>query len=572
MTDLSQTTSFPQTTSSPWAITGRAVTVLALLGAGLALMILMNSALADPDVYAETTLGKLAVWIADQTEEDAPESWIVRVAQNRYTDAADAEAVLSQLLPTTQNALQGWLYVGLALLALGCVGLLSKMYDPTWPLLASLVLLNGFVFIFPPGSVSAITLLLVTLIGITIMAYAGEHLPKVVGFIVVLALFGVAWEGSKAIADALDYEISVPANSWDYTVYDDLEGALDALQNGEATVVMADRNDLRDLILEVGSEDDANATAYPDLRYVTRIDKDEVRYGRPLLPELPGRSALALPADQAAEVTAFQQLQGNTLAVPAEDFAIESYLELPRQIVLYDMRIANDLNLPHLQSIAEALLQPARRNGPQLLVGILFDAALYTWAEAILGFAIGATLGFILGGVFAHVALLQRSLLPYVVASQTIPIIAIAPMVVIWLRDSHPLLPVAVISAYLTFFPVTINTLRGLQSPDPTAFALMRSFAADRWQVMWKLRVPAALPFIFTALKVSATASVVGAIIGELPSGIRNGLGRAILDFSSDYSLISTPKLWAAIFMSALLGITFFLIVAGVERFALRGR
>ncbi|MEO0565581.1 MAG: ABC transporter permease subunit [Chloroflexota bacterium] len=177
-----------------------------------------------------------------------------------------------------------------------------------------------------------------------------------------------------------------------------------------------------------------------------------------------------------------------------------------------------------------------------------------------------------MGSIFAHVALLQRSLLPYVVASQTIPIIAIAPMVVIWLRDSHPLLPVAVISAYLTFFPVTINTLRGLQSPDPTAFALMRSFAANRWQVMWKLRFPAALPYIFTALKVSATASVVGAIIGELPSGIRNGLGRAILDFSSDYSLISTPKLWAAIFMSALLGITFFLVVAGIERLVLRGR
>ena len=140
-----------------------------------------------------------------------------------------------------------------------------------------------------------------------------------------------------------------------------------------------------------------------------------------------------------------------------------------------------------------------------------------------------------LGTVFAHSPLMERGLLPYVVASQTVPILAIAPMVVIWLGAGQ--LSVAVIAAYLTFFPVTINTLRGLQSPAAEQVELMRSYASSRWTVMWKLRLPAALPYIFTALKVSATASVVGAIIGELPSGIGDGLGRAILDFSSDYSL-----------------------------------
>ena len=135
---------------------------------------------------------------------------------------------------------------------------------------------------------------------------------------------------------------------------------------------------------------------------------------------------------------------------------------------------------------------------------------------------------------------MERGLLPYVVASQTVPILAIAPMVVIWLGASQ--LSVAVIAAYLTFFPVTINTMRGMQSPEAAQVELMRSYASNRWTIMWKLRFPAALPYIFTALKVSATASVVGAIIGELPSGIGDGLGRAILDFSSDYSMISTPK------------------------------
>ena len=180
----------------------------------------------------------------------------------------------------------------------------------------------------------------------------------------------------------------------------------------------------------------------------------------------------------------------------------------------------------------------------------------------------GASLGFVLGTVFAHFGALERGLLPYVVASQTVPILAIAPMVVIWLGAGP--LSVAVIAAYLTFFPVTINTLRGLRSPHPTALELMNSWAASRWQIMWKLRFRAALPYLFTALKVSATASVVGAIIGELPSSIRSGLGRAILDFSSDYSAVSTPKLWGAILVAASVGMLSFLLVSLAEWLVLR--
>ena len=249
-------------------------------------------------------------------------------------------------------------------------------------------------------------------------------------------------------------------------------------------------------------------------------------------------------------------------------FADERYLAEPRSLVLLNLRIFNDLNLPHLQSIAQAFLQPARRNGPFLLISILSGAGLFTLSEAALGFAIGAALGFVLGTIFAHSPFLERSLLPFVVASQTVPILAFAPMVVIWLGASA--VSVAVIAAYLTFFPVTINTLRGLLSPSPIALELMRSYAASRLETLWKLRIPAALPYIFTALKVSATASVVGAIIGELPSGISAGLGRAILNFSSDYSLVSTPKLWASIVTAAGIGILFFVTVSLVEWRALR--
>ena len=128
---------------------------------------------------------------------------------------------------------------------------------------------------------------------------------------------------------------------------------------------------------------------------------------------------------------------------------------------------------------------------------------------------------------------------------------------------------VAILAAYLTFFPVAINTLRGLHSVDPRAVELMHSYAASRWRVLWGLRVPSSVPYIFTALKISATASVIGAIIGETPASIQNGLGGAIVNFNQYYSLEPT-YLWATNVICAALGIVFFLAVAVTERLVLR--
>jgi len=233
----------------------------------------------------------------------------------------------------------------------------------------------------------------------------------------------------------------------------------------------------------------------------------------------------------------------------------------------------NERTMPHVHDIVGTLFEPSRRNGP-LLIDILWDSALFTAKEAAVGFVLGALVGFVLGAVLAHSGLLQRGLLPYVVASQTIPILAVAPMVVVWV---NPRLPeglrdwgaVAVIAAYLTFFPVTINTLRGLTSVDPRALELMRSYAASDWRVLWKLRVPAALPFIFAALKIAAPASVVGAIIGELPASIQDGLGGAIINFNQ-YYVTGPERLWATNLIAALLGITFFLLVVLAERIVVR--
>jgi NitT/TauT family transport system permease protein len=228
---------------------------------------------------------------------------------------------------------------------------------------------------------------------------------------------------------------------------------------------------------------------------------------------------------------------------------------------------ADDRSMPPLREMVTTIFEPPRRGSQEILLTILAKAALFTLQEAVAGFIIGGLLGFGLGIIFAHSAFLERGLLPYVVASQTVPLLAIAPMVVIWLGGNW--LSVAVIAAYLTFFPVTINTLRGLRSPQPTALELMHSYAANNWDILWKLRVPAALPYIFTALKVSATASVVGAIIGELPSGIADGLGRVILNFNQYYAT-GPEKLWASIFFAALSGMLFFLVITILEKIFIR--
>jgi NitT/TauT family transport system permease protein len=230
----------------------------------------------------------------------------------------------------------------------------------------------------------------------------------------------------------------------------------------------------------------------------------------------------------------------------------------------------NERTFPHLHDIVGALFEESRRGGPPL-IEILGSAALYTAREAAVGFALGSVVGFTIGTVLAHSQLLQRGFLPYIVASQTVPILAIAPMVVVWLgtRGVAGWMSVAVIAAYLTFFPVAINTLRGLHAADPRALELMRSYAASTWSVLWKVRVPAALPFLFAAFKISATASVVGAIIGELPAGVPDGLGTAILNFNQYYAL-APERLWATNLVAAAVGIGFFLIVVAAERLVVR--
>jgi NitT/TauT family transport system permease protein len=228
---------------------------------------------------------------------------------------------------------------------------------------------------------------------------------------------------------------------------------------------------------------------------------------------------------------------------------------------------ASDLLLPHVWQIAAALLEPVQRLRTDSLGQFLIGAAFYTWREAAIGFVAGTILGIALATVFVHSRLLERAFVPYVIASQTIPIVALAPMIVFAFGTS--IISVAIIATYLTFFPVTIAMIRGLRSPDPRALDLMRSYAASPWAIFWKVRMPASLPYLFTALKISATASIVGAIIGEGPGGVNDGLGRSIINFNNQY--ISGPeKLWATILIAALLGIASYSLVQVAERLTLR--
>jgi NitT/TauT family transport system permease protein len=226
---------------------------------------------------------------------------------------------------------------------------------------------------------------------------------------------------------------------------------------------------------------------------------------------------------------------------------------------------ASDINLPHVWDVVGAFtaVDAAGHTGLERLVG----AALFTLRGAVVGFAIGAVVGLALAILLVHVRILERALVPIVVASQTIPIVALAPIIVVGLQAGW--FGIAIVASYLTFFPVTVAAIRGLRAADPRAFELMRSYAAGRRSVLLNVRLPAAYPYLFTAFKVSATASIVGAIVGELPSGFREGLGGSIL-LAMQYYTLSPEDLWAAAIVAAGLGMAAFLLVMAAERLALR--
>lgn len=169
-----------------------------------------------------------------------------------------------------------------------------------------------------------------------------------------------------------------------------------------------------------------------------------------------------------------------------------------------------------------------------------------TLSSTILGFVFGTAFGILLAIAIVHSKLLSKSLMPWIIASQTIPILAIAPMIIVVLGSVGltGLIPKSIISMYLCFFPVAIGMVKGLTSPDLMQLDLMRTYSASRRQILWKLRLPAAMPFLFTALKVAIAIALTGAIVGELPTGAQAGIGSRMLA-GSYYG--QTIQIWAAL-------------------------
>ena len=194
--------------------------------------------------------------------------------------------------------------------------------------------------------------------------------------------------------------------------------------------------------------------------------------------------------------------------------------------------------------------------------------AYVTASSTVVGFALGTLLGILLAIGIVHLRTLDKSLMPWVIASQTIPILAIAPMIIVVLGNFGftGLLPKSIISMYLCFFPIVIGMVKGLRSPDPLQLDLMRSYSASRSQIFWKLRWPASVPFLFASLKVAIAISLVGAIVGELPTGAQAGLGARLLT-GSYYG--QTVQIWAALLMAAALGAMLVYAMALIESLVL---
>ena len=248
------------------------------------------------------------------------------------------------------------------------------------------------------------------------------------------------------------------------------------------------------------------------------------------------------------------------------------------------------------EAFVEAFRHPARLTGQRLLVA---RAALWSSIAALLvpplallveaardaqpgffldvgvmlilsGFILGALLGIALALMIVHSRVLERSLLPWIICSQMVPVLALAPIFIVVLGaiGLQGLLPKSIISAYLCFFPIAIGMVKGFTSPDPLQIELMRTWSATPHQVLFKLRWPASLPFLFASLKVAITISLIGAIVAELPTGAEAGIGARLLA-GSYYG--QTVQLWSALVASAVLSWGLISIISLIERGVNRG-
>jgi NitT/TauT family transport system permease protein len=224
--------------------------------------------------------------------------------------------------------------------------------------------------------------------------------------------------------------------------------------------------------------------------------------------------------------------------------------------------------LPSPHQVAEEIYRTTFLLSPSSKRSLVYHGWV-TLSSTLLGFAMGTLLGIALAIAIVHSRTLDRSLMPWIIASQTIPILAVAPMIIVVLNavGLTGLVPKAIISTYLSFFPVAVGVVKGLRSPDPIQLDLLRTYNASPAQVLWKLRWPSAMPFLFTSMKVAVAISLVGAIVGELPTGAVAGLGARLLT-GSYYG--QTVQIWSALIAAALIAAVLVGLIGLLNRIVLR--
>ena len=242
---------------------------------------------------------------------------------------------------------------------------------------------------------------------------------------------------------------------------------------------------------------------------------------------------------------------------------------------VFGMRVlprASGRAMPHTWEMGQRLFDPEVRGQDRPIWLAVLGYSWYTFRMALAGFAIGCVFGMALAVVMTRFRVVERGLLPYVIASQTVPLIALAPQVAAlggnW--DLPKWTWVAALGAFLAFFPVSIATLKGLSAAPAASLELMDSYAASWSTTLWKLRFPAAVPYIVPGMKLAATAAVIGVIVSEISTGVR-GVGFAALTYAQKAT--SDPaQVYTAVFGAALLGLSMFGLVVAIEVFAMRNR
>lgn len=257
------------------------------------------------------------------------------------------------------------------------------------------------------------------------------------------------------------------------------------------------------------------------------------------------------------------------LVGPANGGSVGGWRLLPR---------ANDRAMPHVWDMISRLAQPERRGSDTTVASVVLSGAWYSLRLALVGCVLGTVVGFALAVVMARLRLVEYGLLPYLVVSQTVPLIALAPLVVAWggrvsIGDWvwPRWLSASVIGAFLAFFPVAVAALRGLSSASRSSLELMDSYAASWWQTFWRLRLPASVPALVPGLRLAASASVVGVVVAEISTGLRGGVGRLIIEYGRQTT--SDPaKVYAAVFGAAGLGLALAGLVAVIDLILMRNR